>query len=183
MRRRHVNRVAMLVAAAGLTLGLAGCGDDGGDNGDATTTTEAAAGTTTAAPAVTTTAGAEATTTTPDDGADSAAPAVLTAEHADLGTILVDAEGFTLYTFDNDSGPTSSCTGGCASTWPPALTEASDPVAGPGVTGALGTSTHPSGGQQLTLDGMPLYRYSDDGAPGDANGDGVGGVWHVVPIA
>jgi hypothetical protein len=33
---------------------------------------------------------------------------------------------------------------------------------------------------QLTYDGWPLYRYSGDAKPGEANGQGVGGVWFAM---
>ena len=33
---------------------------------------------------------------------------------------------------------------------------------------------------QVTIDGWPLYFFANDAAPGDHNGQGVGGVWFVV---
>jgi predicted lipoprotein with Yx(FWY)xxD motif len=55
------------------------------------------------------------------------------------------------------------------------------PIPADGVTGTLASSARPDGtGNQLTLDGKPVYRYGADAAAGDAKGDGVGGVWHVV---
>lgn len=89
--------------------------------------------------------------------------------------------GFTLYVFDNDlAAPgTSTCNGGCAATWPPLLV--ADGVA----TGVadLGTIARSDGSMQATHDGRPLYFFSGDSAPGDTNGDGLGGVWHVVAYA
>ena len=49
-----------------------------------------------------------------------------------------------------------------------------------GLTGALGSLTRTDGAKQISLDGRPLYRYAGDGAPGDTNGEGIGGIWHVV---
>jgi predicted lipoprotein with Yx(FWY)xxD motif len=99
-----------------------------------------------------------------------------------LGTV-VTSEGFTLYRFDKDSAKpsTATCVGGCATTWPPVLGDGIPAVKGlpPGKIGTVGRS---DGTQQLTLDGWPLYRYSKDVAPGDANGDGVGGTWRAVGI-
>ncbi len=40
-------------------------------------------------------------------------------ETTDLGPILVDSQGMTLYMFAKDSGTTSTCTGSCATYWPP----------------------------------------------------------------
>jgi predicted lipoprotein with Yx(FWY)xxD motif len=51
------------------------------------------------------------------------------------------------------------------------------------VTGQLGTLTRDDGSKQVTYDGKPLYMYSSDASPGDTNGDGFGGLWHVVKLS
>ncbi|MBT8421624.1 MAG: discoidin domain-containing protein, partial [Gammaproteobacteria bacterium] len=86
--------------------------------------------------------------------------------------------GFTLYVFDNDlAAPgTSTCNGGCASTWPPLLV--ADGVAS-GATN-LGTITRNDAATQATYNGRPLYFYAGDTAVGDTLGDGSGNVWHTV---
>lgn len=99
-----------------------------------------------------------------------------------VGTVLVNAGGFTLYYLTSDKGGKVTCTGTCASTWPPAIVT-SVPAGGSGVNGTLGTVTDPDGKKQLTYDGWPLYTYSGDGAPGQANGQGVGGVWFAMTPA
>lgn len=104
--------------------------------------------------------------------------AVGTAEVPGVGTVLVDAQGFTLYSFTPDEAGEPTCTGGCAGTWPPAIVSAVPED--PGLPGKLGTVESPSGGMQLTYDGWPLYTYSGDTAPGQANGQGVGGVWFAM---
>jgi predicted lipoprotein with Yx(FWY)xxD motif len=80
----------------------------------------------------------------------------------------------TVYTFTHDTkgSGTSACTAGCLQRWP-ALTVPSGttPTAGDGVTGTLGTITRPDDGStQVTYNGLPLYFFSGDAAPGDANG-------------
>ncbi len=112
-------------------------------------------------------------------------PAVMTANNSKFGTILVSSAGMTLYTFTNGSSP-ASCTGTCLGVWPPLTVPAgvSTPTGGSGVTN-LGT-TMANGVTQVTEMGQPLYMFSLDKAPGDANGDGVnsfGGVWHVAKAA
>ena len=94
---------------------------------------------------------------------------------------LTDAKGMTLYTYDKDSGSTSTCTGGCATAWPPLLkADGATLTAGPGVTGKLDDSKRPEGTDQVTYNGKPVYFFASDSKPGDTTGDGVGGVWHLV---
>lgn len=159
----------MALAAVAL-LGMAACGDD---DDEATPAGES----TTTAPAVATTAPAAATTTP--------GPALLrTATKDPFGTFLTDSAGRTLYTFDRDTSPTSTCTGRCATTWPAVLVPdgAGTPVSAPaGATGELTTAPRPDGsGNQVVWNGKPLYRYAGDANPGDTTGDGVGGVWHIA---
>jgi predicted lipoprotein with Yx(FWY)xxD motif len=100
-----------------------------------------------------------------------------------VGTVLVaGSNGMTLYTFDKDvaNSGTSACTGDCLARWP-ALTVASGtaPVAGPGVTGTLGTITRADDGAlQVTYNGLPLYFFAGDTKPGDTNGNYTG--WRLV---
>jgi predicted lipoprotein with Yx(FWY)xxD motif/plastocyanin len=97
-----------------------------------------------------------------------------------LGKVLVDGEGMTLYMFAKDSGGKSVCVAACATTWP-ALTVTGTPTPGDGIEDEdLATITRDDGGTQVTFYGKPLYRYAADKAPGDVNGQGVGGVWFAV---
>ena len=68
----------------------------------------------------------------------------------------------------------SSCTGGCATAWPPLETKG-QPTAQAGVTGQLGTLTRPDGAIQVTYGGLPLYYWQGDTKAGDATGNGVEG--------
>ncbi|MDH4111717.1 MAG: hypothetical protein OEV60_03425 [Actinomycetota bacterium] len=101
---------------------------------------------------------------------------------SELGSILVDADGMTLYLFEADTDGSSTCYDDCAATWP-ALTGDS-PTAGEGVEEALlGTTTRDDGTTQVTYDGHPLYFFASDRAAGDTNGQGIGDVWYVVDPA
>jgi predicted lipoprotein with Yx(FWY)xxD motif len=103
---------------------------------------------------------------------------VATAE-SDLGEIVVDAEGRTLYVFLADEGGASTCYDDCATTWPPL--EGDGEPTGDGVDASLlGTTERDDGTTQVTLDGQPLYYFADDAAPGDTNGQAIGDVWYVV---
>ncbi|GKQ39736.1 SCO0930 family lipoprotein [Streptomyces sp. A012304] len=101
--------------------------------------------------------------------------------NTELGKILTDANGMTLYRFDQDTAepPKSNCDGDCATTWPPV--PADDATAGDGIDKSLlGEITRSDGTKQLTIDGWAVYRYAKDTGPGDTNGQGVGGKWFAL---
>jgi predicted lipoprotein with Yx(FWY)xxD motif len=105
---------------------------------------------------------------------------VSVSNNAKIGTILVNAQGMTLYRFSKDTKGVSNCTGTCAGIWPPAMVSGT-PSAAIGITGTLGTITRSSpSGTQLTCDGYPLYTYSGDKAAGDTNGQGYLHLWNAV---
>jgi predicted lipoprotein with Yx(FWY)xxD motif len=125
--------------------------------------------------------GNQATTATP-------APApvhtlVLKTETTRAGMVLASGSGLTLYYFgaDKPGSGTSVCTGGCAVAWPPLAGPVKAP-AGVRLPGKIGYITRPGGVRQVTLDGLPLYLYAGDKAPGQAEGDGLGHAWHVIKI-
>ena len=109
-------------------------------------------------------------------GAAAAASALKTTT-IDGVTVLTNTRGFTLYMFAPDTGTASKCNGSCAQIWPPVTGAV---IAGPGVTGTLGTITRADGAAQATYDGHPLYTYVGDTQPGQAKGNGLNGVWHEV---
>jgi predicted lipoprotein with Yx(FWY)xxD motif len=99
-----------------------------------------------------------------------------------LGSVLVSPKGLTLYHMTPESASKIVCTGQCTSIWPPLLVPSgeSGASAGSGVSGSFGTIQRPGGGVQVTFDGMPLYTYSGDSSPGQANGQGIQGIWFAV---
>ena len=97
-------------------------------------------------------------------------------------TVLTNGNGLTLYWFAPDTPTTSRCTGSCTAYWPPVT---GSPMAGPGVTGTLGTIKRPGGAVQATYDGHPLYTYVGDSGPGQARGNNLylnGGLWYEVRV-
>ena len=91
-------------------------------------------------------------------------------------TLYADARGMTLYLYAGDKNSESSCLGGCAESWPPAL-------APPGIRpeGDWGIVARPGGLTQWTHRGRPLYRYARDTSVGDALGDGAdAGAWRAA---
>ncbi len=97
------------------------------------------------------------------------------AQTTESGGLLRDAAGKTLYTFDKDVAGESRCFDGCAAAWPP-FTAAESAKA----SARLTLVTRKGGDRQWALDGKPLYYFAGDAKPGDATGDGSGGIWHVV---
>ncbi|TRY17778.1 hypothetical protein FOJ82_10910 [Tessaracoccus rhinocerotis] len=132
---------------------------------------------TTAATTETTTASME-TTSAETDAAGNAL--TLAMSDSNLGEILVDGNGVTLYLFTNDTqgADASTCEGQCLVNWPPLVGE---PMAGEGVDDSLlGSFTKPDGTVQATYNGWPLYYWIQDTEPGQTTGQGVQGVWFVL---
>lgn len=128
--------------------------------------------------------GETAETTKPASSESGGAAAVVTASTAgDLGKVIVDSEGMTLYDFHKDKGGKSACYGACAASWPPLLSEGK-PQAGEGAMGAkLGTVERTDGTTQVTYAGHPLYTFVEDKKPGEANGndvDAFGAQWYAL---
>ena len=99
-----------------------------------------------------------------------------------LGPVLVGPNGLTLYTHAGDSATSSTCTGGCATAWPPlAVPAGSTATGGTGVSGTFGTLTRDDGTLQVTYNGLPLYGWKNDAKAGDTTGQGVNGFSVATP--
>lgn len=155
--RRRRGLVGMIGAVGGVALLVAGCGSSSSGTSSSTGTSSASSSTVT----------------------------ISTASVAGLGTVLVDAQGRTLYMFEPDEHAKVTCTGSCASVWPPAqLSGTQKPAAAGGAKSTLlGSDPNPSGGKVVTYAGWPLYTYVADSAPGTAHGQALkinGGLWYVM---
>jgi predicted lipoprotein with Yx(FWY)xxD motif len=153
-------RIGALAAAAAaplVALAIAGCGGDG-----------------------------ESAATGPPASANGRPATVGVASNGDLGKILVDSQGRTLYLFQRDAGTKSACAGACAAAWPP-LRAIGTPVAGAGLAmPEIGTTAREDGKPEVTYNGHPLYRYVGDAKPGDTSGQGItafGGGWFALSPA
>lgn len=112
------------------------------------------------------------------------APPTVSVGESDLGPVLVGPTGFTLYLFTRDAMDVSNCYERCAEQWPPLLAaEGAELTLGEGVPGELGLIPRTTGTFQVTYNGMPLYYWWRDWAPGQTTGHGVGEVWYVIPPA
>jgi len=136
-----------------------------------------------AAPAATTQPAAGATQVAAATPVTAGATTTLLAKALGSQTVLVaGSNGMTVYTFTNDTAGSgkSACTGGCLTKWPAVTVGAgTTATAGAGVSGALATITRPDDGTlQVTYNGLPLYFYQGDKAPGDTNGSYTN--WNLV---
>src|SRR5687767_3450633 len=113
-------------------------------------------------------------------GTTTDAPSVVKfTNRTDLGEILTDQSGRTLYVFTNDDENKSNCYEQCATNWPP-LISSGKPRGPPEIQDDLGSFKRTEGLDHVTYRGWPLYYYAKDANVTDAKGDGVGGVWFVV---
>ena len=71
--------------------------------------------------------------------------ATIAVADTDLGSVLVDGEGFTVYLFEQDTDDTSTCYEDCATTWPAVTSDGGDPIAGDGADAALLGTIRPRG--------------------------------------
>jgi predicted lipoprotein with Yx(FWY)xxD motif len=183
MRKPRVAAFSLLLLLVTTSLSLAACGGS-----SSSTTTPSPTHATTATSQSSSTPTKTAKTATPAAGSTSPTPkasasaTVLTASNSSLGKmILVNAAGLTLYTYSNDTAGVSSCTGSCASNWPPLTLTAGSPTGGSGVTGTLATITRSDGTKQVTYNGKPLYTFQSDTSAGLAGGDGVNNFHAATP--
>lgn len=103
------------------------------------------------------------------------AAAPVTVVETEIGEVLADEDGMTLYTFANDTEGVSNCYDNCAVNWPPFFAEDGAEPDGP-----YTLVERTDGTVQWAKDGLPLYYWIGDNAPGDTTGDGVGGNWDVA---
>jgi predicted lipoprotein with Yx(FWY)xxD motif len=150
------------VAVAVCAAGVAGCGggSGGGNSGNA------------------------ATSSAKSSSGSGGSALMIELRKTDLGRILTDGKGRTLYLFEKDTGPKSRCTSAaCAGFWPPLVAKGS-PKVGSGLSaGELGTTSRGGGVKQVTFAGHPLYYFSKDSAAGQTHGEGLkafGAEWYVV---
>jgi predicted lipoprotein with Yx(FWY)xxD motif len=123
-----------------------------------------------------------------DNGSSSSDTAeTVSVESIDGADVLVDSRGAALYTSEQEEDGRVRCVKSCASVWLPLDAPSGQPSAADDVRGELGVVERPDGTRQVTLDGAPVYRFADDGGPGEVTGDGLSDdfegkpfTWHVL---
>ena len=160
-----MNLKTLGAASAALVVILAGCSaDDSGSASPSSAAAPSSAGSSASSPS-----------------ASSSASGDLAVADSSLGQIIVDSRGMTAYYFTKDEADsgTSVCSGDCLTAWP-AIEATSDTPTGEGITAELGSITRDDGTKQVTVNGLPVYLFAKDKAPGDVTGQAVGKVWYVV---
>jgi predicted lipoprotein with Yx(FWY)xxD motif len=111
----------------------------------------------------------------------SAAADTVTHVNTQLGNVLADANGRTLYYFITDvpGSGASTCYGTCAAIWP--VFSTNNIVVPPSLSSAdFSSITRTDGTKETTYRGWPLYYYQSDSSPGDTKGEGVLSTWYVA---
>ena len=166
-----MNRTRIILAAAGTAFGIAfvaacgsgsyGAASNSGSYSSSTQSTQSAA---------------------PSTSQAAQGVSLNVATIGNLGQVVTDGNGMTLYRFDKDTAkpPVSNCNGACATLWPPVLAGDGQLSLNGIDKGVIGTVARQDGSKQVTINGWPIYRYAKDTKPGDAQGQGVGGTWFAV---
>lgn len=95
------------------------------------------------------------------------------------GDILVELKGRGIYTYDGDTvANESNCFAQCRLLWPPMYAE--DEAKPKGSFTIIVRKD--DGKRQWAFKSKPLYRWASDLKRGDAGGDGVAGVWHLIKV-
>jgi predicted lipoprotein with Yx(FWY)xxD motif len=96
------------------------------------------------------------------------------------GDVLTSGYSATLYMNVKDSADHSACTGRCATTWLPLVTDG-QPQALEGASGNLVSAFRRGDGRrQVTYNGHPLYTYRRDHQPLEASGQGTSNSWYLI---
>jgi predicted lipoprotein with Yx(FWY)xxD motif len=178
--------VALLAVAAALVI--AGCG---GDNGGGYGSNSGGGGVYGSPSATGETDSSESSTSsgysyappTAAPNAEKGTTFVSLGNAGDLGLVLVDSKGYTLYDFHKDKGAKSSCYGACAEGWPPLLSDGEPQPSNGAMASMLGTTERTDGTTQVTYAGHPLYTFAGDEKPGEANGNDIsafGAEWYAL---
>ena len=160
-------RMRTILTIAALALGLAACANNSSSSAGAGGVY--GGGGATSAPAAAT-----------------GAAAIQAAKVPGVGTVLTNSDGMTLYLFEADTGTTSTCSGDCATNWPPVTTSGNATATMGATSSMLGTTTRDDGSTQVTYNGHPLYTFVGDTSSGQATGQGInafGGLWYAVTTA
>ena len=114
-----------------------------------------------------------------------------TANVPGVGTVVVDANGRTVYALTSGANKNVPCddASGCTKVWPdlPLPTGSSAATAGTGIQASLLATMKLSDGETYpTYNGYLMYEFTGDKSPGQGNGEGItsfGGTWYALSPA
>ena len=115
-----------------------------------------------------------------------AANSALSVRQTSLGKTLTDANGRTLYLFENDKPNLSTLSAAGRAFWPPFTSSITPSTTGGAQASAIGTVAGAAGSGQVTYNGHPLYYFVGDHNPGQTTGQGLnqfGARWYVLSPA
>jgi predicted lipoprotein with Yx(FWY)xxD motif len=122
---------------------------------------------------------------TPGDAQQHAAKPTVKVASTEVGPLLVNKSGYTVYMFVRDKKNKDQCRKikGCEKDWP-AVTTKSKPVAGPGAKKSLlGSIPYKGKLREVTYKGHPLHTYRFDASKGSVINIGnrqFGGSWYAL---
>jgi predicted lipoprotein with Yx(FWY)xxD motif len=167
--------LARSTAVLALVLALTACGGTGGSV-DTPTSIPSSGGSPSATPS---------RSAAPSPTQQERAGTGITTGSSPYGPMLFDQAGQAIYIWERETTDEPQCYEGCATAWPPVLTDGPPSAAGEVNAGNLGTTKRRDGSVQVTYNNHPLYYYAHE-APGEVKCHNVrthGGTWWVVTPA
>jgi predicted lipoprotein with Yx(FWY)xxD motif len=162
--QRRLTRATMILATLLLALALAGCGDDKKDEQEVK------------APGIQ-------GKPVPVEISDNASATPLSTYKTKIGEVIVGQGDHTVYTYDRPVGQSLDCSGRCAWTWLPVITNKGVSISGDVAKGKVGAVEYSDKGDQVTYNGHPLFFFTGSTDPGDVSGNGatsVGVTWYTI---
>src|SRR4051794_1622530 len=162
----------------GTLVGLVGCG------GSSSTSTSSTSSPSSSPSSSASSSSASSASTASSSGTAASGGTLAAAADKNGKQVVVDAKRMTVYLYEPDgTSTTSPVPAGIKANWP-AVTAAGGPTAGTGVESSkITVQAQADGTMQVAYNGHLLYTFIGDSKPGDAAGQGLGGVWFEVSPA
>lgn len=163
MRGSRKNASVIVVLAAGMLLVASACTDGSTGGTEAGASPQPTAG----SPSM------------PSSSPLPPGPVAVEVSLTEIGGILTDGEGRTLYVYLPDTAKHPACVDACLATWLPVYVQGRPEVDADVDEGVVETVPR-EGNRQLVVGGQPAYLFAGDEEPGDMNGQAVDNLWYMV---